>query len=69
MGGPTHPQLVAYNTSDTKGPTPGSAVATARLWVIYRTSTVGNNSATPQTVTVQDSTGTQTGLLRFLATL
>lgn len=58
MGAPSHSQLVAFNTSDTVGPTPPNAVATARLWVIYRTSTVGS-TLPPQTVTIQDSAGTQ----------
>ncbi|HEY1248289.1 MAG TPA: LodA/GoxA family CTQ-dependent oxidase [Nitrososphaera sp.] len=56
MGAPSHAQLVAFNISDTVGPTSPNAVATARLWVIYRTSTVGS-VLPPQTVIVQDSTG------------
>lgn len=58
MGAPSHAQLVAFNTSDTVGPTAPNSVATARLWVIYRTSTVGS-ILPPQTVTVQNSTGTK----------
>jgi len=57
-GAPSHPQLVAFNTSVTVGPTAG-AVATARLWVIYRTSTPGA-VLPPQTVTVQEAGGTRT---------
>ena len=59
MGGaPTHPQLVAFNSSVTVGPTTATGIAIARLWIIYRTGAVG--SVLPQqTVTVQDSGGTQ----------
>jgi L-Lysine epsilon oxidase N-terminal/L-lysine epsilon oxidase C-terminal domain/von Willebrand factor type A domain len=57
-GGPSHPQLVAFNTSVTVGPTAANTVATARLWVIYRTGNVGD-VLPPQTVTVEDSGGTQ----------
>jgi von Willebrand factor type A domain len=65
MGGPSHSQLVAFNTSVTVGPTPPNVVSTARLWVIYRTSSVGS-SLPPQTVTVQDSTGTQSWSITIL---
>ncbi|HEX5875228.1 MAG TPA: LodA/GoxA family CTQ-dependent oxidase [Pyrinomonadaceae bacterium] len=58
MGGPAHPQLVAFNTSVTVGPTAGNSVASARFWVIYRTSAAGD-VLPQQTVTIQDSTGTQ----------
>lgn len=57
-GAPSHSQLVAANTSVTVGPTGGSSVATARFWVIYRTSTDGD-VLPQQTVTIQDSTGAQ----------
>jgi hypothetical protein len=57
-GAPSHPQLVAYDTSVTVGPTSANGVATARLWVIYRTGTVGA-VLPPQTVTVQDAGATQ----------
>jgi L-lysine epsilon oxidase-like protein/VWA domain-containing protein len=57
-GGPTHPQLVPSNTSVTVGPTPGNGIATARLWVIYSTSNVGD-VLPPQMVTIQDSGATQ----------
>jgi hypothetical protein len=40
------------------GPTPANGVATARLWVIYKTSTVGS-VLPPQTVTVQEAGGTR----------
>ena len=42
-----------FNTSVTVGPTPANGVATARLWVIYRTSNAGD-VLPPQTVTVQE---------------
>jgi len=58
-GGLTHPQLVAGNTSVTVGPTAGTAVVTARLWVIYRTGAAG--SAIPsQNVTVREPVSGQT---------
>jgi hypothetical protein len=57
-GAPAHPQLTAFNTSVTTGPTPANGVATARLWVIYRTSNP-NDVLPPQTLTLQDSGGTQ----------
>ena len=63
-GAPSHTQLVAFNSSVTVGPT-GSGVATARLWVIYRTSTVGS-TLPPQVVTVQDATGTQSWNITIL---
>jgi hypothetical protein len=57
-GAPNHPQLVAFNNSVTVGPTPTNGVATARLWIIYRTGTPG--SVLPvQTVVVQEAGGTQ----------
>ena len=52
-GAPAHPQLIAYNTSATVGPTSGSATANAYLWVIYRTDSVGSAIPT-QTVTVRE---------------
>jgi hypothetical protein len=58
-GAPSHPQLVAFNPSVTVGPTPANGIATARLWVIYKTSNVGD-SLPPQTVTLQDAAATQT---------
>jgi hypothetical protein len=61
-GAPSHPQLTAFNTSVTVGPTAGSSVATARFWVIYRTSNAGD-ILPPQTITVQDSTGTQSWII------
>jgi hypothetical protein len=64
-GAPNHPQLVVSNSSVTVGPTSGSGIATARLWVIYRTSTVGS-VLPPQTVTVQDSGGTQSWNITIL---
>src|SRR5262249_43494307 len=57
-GAPSHPQLTAFNTSVTVGPTPSNGIAMARLWVIYSTSNPGD-VLPPQTVTVQDSGGTQ----------
>lgn len=53
-GGPTHPQLVAVSTSDTVGPTSGSGVATARLWIVFRTGAAGSAIPT-QTVTVRNA--------------
>ncbi|MEV6279824.1 LodA/GoxA family CTQ-dependent oxidase [Nocardia sp. NPDC051832] len=50
-GAPAHPQLVAHNTDVTVGPTSGAEVATARLWVIYRTGAAPSAIPT-QTVTV-----------------
>ena len=52
-GAPTHPQLVAANTSVSVGPTAPNAVATARLWIIFRTGAPGTAIAT-QVVTVRD---------------
>lgn len=54
-GGPVHSQLVAANTSVTAGPTAANAVATARLWVIYRT------GAAPSSIPVQTLTIRQQG--------
>jgi hypothetical protein len=57
-GAPNHPQLVSNNTTVTVGPTTVNGIATAQLWIVYLTSTVG--SVLPaQIVTVQDSGGTQ----------
>src|SRR5215212_3431558 len=61
-GAPSHPQLTAFNTSVTVGPTAGNSVATARVWVIYRTSNAGD-ILPQQTVTLQDSTGTQSWIV------
>ena len=58
-GGPSHPQLAAFNTSQTVGPTLPNNVATARFWVIYKTGSPGD-VLPPQTLTLQDSAGTQT---------
>lgn len=58
-GSPAHLQLVAANTSVTVGPTGGAAVATARLWIIYRTGAAGSALAT-QTVTVREPVSGQT---------
>lgn len=52
-GVPTHPQLVANNHSDTVGPTSGSSVAVAQLWIIYRTGAAPSAIPT-QTVTVHE---------------
>ncbi|HLN98981.1 MAG TPA: LodA/GoxA family CTQ-dependent oxidase [Pyrinomonadaceae bacterium] len=64
-GAPSHPQLVAFNSSVTVGPTPANGLATARLWVIYRTSNAGD-VLPPQTVTVQDSAGTQSWTITII---
>jgi L-Lysine epsilon oxidase N-terminal/L-lysine epsilon oxidase C-terminal domain/von Willebrand factor type A domain len=51
-GAPSHAQLVAANASVSVGPTAANNVATARLWVIFRTAVLG---AIPlQTVTVRE---------------
>jgi hypothetical protein len=57
-GAPAHPQLVAATTSVTVGPTAPNAVATARLWVIYRTGTAPSAIPT-QTLTVRDAASGQ----------
>lgn len=53
-GAPTHPQLLAVTPSVVVGATSGSAVATARLWVIYRTGAVGAALPT-QVLTVRNA--------------
>lgn len=58
-GAPAHPQLVAGNNSVTAGPTGGSGVATARLWLIYRTGAAPSAIST-QTVTVREPVSGQT---------
>lgn len=58
-GAPSHPQLAPFNTSVTVGPTAANGIATARLWIIYKTGNVGD-SLPPQVVTLQDAAGTQT---------
>ncbi len=64
-GEPSHPQLSAFNTSVTVGPTSGTSVARARFWVIYRTSNAGD-VLPPQTVTLQTSTGSQSWTVTIL---
>jgi hypothetical protein len=64
-GAPSHPQLVAFNTSVTVGPTAPNTIVPARLWVIYKTSNPGD-VLPPQTVTVQDSAGTQSWNITIL---
>jgi L-Lysine epsilon oxidase N-terminal/L-lysine epsilon oxidase C-terminal domain/von Willebrand factor type A domain len=57
-GAPAHPQLIASNLSVSVGPTAANAVATARLWIIFRASALG---AIPlQTVTVREPVSGQT---------
>jgi L-Lysine epsilon oxidase N-terminal/L-lysine epsilon oxidase C-terminal domain/von Willebrand factor type A domain len=58
-GGLTHLQLIPGNTSITVGPTAGNSVATARLWVIYRTGAAPSAIAT-QNVTVREPVSGQT---------
>jgi len=41
-GAPTHPQLLAVSQQASVDATSGSSVATARLWVLYRTDVVGS---------------------------
>lgn len=57
-GAPAHPQLVTNNTSVTVGPTSGSGVATARLWISYRTGAAPSAIPT-QTVTVREPVSAQ----------
>lgn len=52
-GAPSHVQLVAINTSDTVGPTTADGVATAHLWIVFRTGGVGA-AIPPQVLTVQE---------------
>lgn len=52
-GAPNHPQLVAVDTSVTVGPTAPNAVATARLWIVYRTGAAPSAIPT-QTLTVAE---------------
>jgi len=59
MGAPNHPQLVPFNTSVTVGPTPGTSIATARLWIIYRTSAVGDVLPAQQVTVQQQGTSNQ----------
>jgi len=56
-GAPAHPQLVAANSSVTVGPTSGTSVATARLWLIFRATELG--SIPVQILTVKQGGGTQ----------
>ncbi|MET9271630.1 LodA/GoxA family CTQ-dependent oxidase [Kribbella sp. NPDC003557] len=58
-GAPAHPQLVAATTSVTVGPTAPNGVATARLWVVYRTG-AAPSSIPPQVLTVQEAASGQT---------
>jgi len=51
-GMPNHPQLIDASTEVTVGPT-GTGMATARLWIVYRTGAVGSSMPT-QTVTVRE---------------
>ncbi|TDO58991.1 von Willebrand factor type A domain-containing protein [Kribbella sp. VKM Ac-2571] len=58
-GAPAHPQLVAATTSVTVGPTAPNGVATARLWVVYRTG-AAPSSIPPQVLTVREAASGQT---------
>ncbi|TDW92410.1 LodA/GoxA family CTQ-dependent oxidase [Kribbella sp. VKM Ac-2566] len=58
-GTPAHPQLVAATTSVAVGPTAPNGVATARLWVVYRTG-VAPSSIPPQVLTVREAASGQT---------
>jgi hypothetical protein len=58
-GAPVHPQLVASNTSVTVGPTGGASVATARLWIIYKTGAAPSAIPT-QMVSVREPVSAQT---------
>ncbi|MDM0105523.1 LodA/GoxA family CTQ-dependent oxidase [Variovorax sp. J22R24] len=55
-GALSHPQLLPGNASVTVGPTGGVGIATAQLWVIYRTGAAPSSIPT-QTVTVQATSG------------
>ena len=58
-GAPTHPQLIAGNNSVTVGATAGNSVATAQLWIIYKTGAAPSAIPT-QTVTVREPVSGQT---------
>ncbi|RKH97028.1 LodA/GoxA family CTQ-dependent oxidase [Corallococcus sp. AB038B] len=58
-GAPMHAQLVANNIAVTVGPTTGSSVAPARLWIIYRTG-MAPSAIPTQTVTVREPVSGQT---------
>jgi hypothetical protein len=58
-GGLTHAQLLPGNPSITVGPTAGNSVATARLWVIYRTGAAPSAIPT-QNVTIREPVSGQT---------
>jgi hypothetical protein len=58
-GAPAHPQLVAVTTTVTVGPTAPNAVATARLWIVYRTG-VAPSSIPTQTLTVREPSSGKT---------
>ncbi len=64
-GAPSNSQLTAYNSTVTVGPTSGSGMATAQLWIIY-TATAGASVMPTQTVTVQDSGGTQSWTITIM---
>jgi hypothetical protein len=48
--GPAHPRLTLDASSVTVGPTSGSAIATARLWLLYETGPVGESLVDQVTV-------------------
>jgi len=58
-GAPNHPQLVAANNSVTIDPTGANGMATARLWIVYRTGAAPSAIPT-QTVTVREPVSGQT---------
>jgi hypothetical protein len=58
-GAPMHPQLVAFNSSVTVGPTPANGIVDARLWIIYRTSSVGDVLPAQQVTVQQQGTANQ----------
>lgn len=51
-GQPNHSQLVAFNSSDTVGPTAANQVATAHLWIVFKTSSIG--AIPTQSVTIRE---------------
>ncbi len=51
QSGPSHPNFTAVTTSKSVGPTSGSGVETARLWIQYRTQSPGNSANDTVTIT------------------
>lgn len=64
-GAPSNSQLSVYNSTVQVGPTSGSSMAVAQLWIIY-TATATASVMPTQTVTVQDSGGTQSWTITIM---